>query len=284
MHWSLSSRVGDNLLRARRIAPGVTQVELSNGWSRMGGFRATCYLAGDLLIDTGFVHVRGLLIRFLADRVLRAVCLTHHHEDHAGASGVVARWHHCPVYLHRPGLRFEEGVRQMVLYRRFWWGVPLPYVPQEPPAVIEGNGHQLEMIATPGHSATHVAYLDGKTGIAFAGDLYITGKATAVMTHENPWESIRSLRRLAEREPALLANGHGLVLDHPARALREKAERVEEAAHHVLQLHRRGWPASRIERRVFDGGRARDRILAVITRGEFCRRNFVRAVIFHAGD
>ena len=104
------------------------------------------------------------------------------------------------------------------------------------------------------------------------------------MAHENPWESIRSLRRLARREPELLANGHGLLVEHPARALGEKADRVEAAARQVLDLHRRGWSASRIERNVFNGGRTPDRILALITRGEFRRRNFVRAVIAHAED
>jgi glyoxylase-like metal-dependent hydrolase (beta-lactamase superfamily II) len=272
-------RAGDIRLLARELEPGVIQIQTSSRVSRWQGFHVTCYLVGEILIDTGFAKAGEVTRRYLADHRIGMIACTHNHEDHTGNCSPLSFDHACPVYLANADKAWEEGVDKMARYRRVWWGKPDYYRPEEMPDVLRAGGRELSAVPTPGHSQTHTAFFEPGTGLLFAGDLFITGGVTAVMSHENPFESIRSLRRVADLSPRRMLNGHGLVMDDPVNSLREKADKIEEAAGRVGEMHRRGDSERRIVRRVFSNGWAKDWFTATLTRGEFSRRNFVRACI-----
>lgn len=95
----------------------------------------------------------------------------------------------------------------------------------------------LEVIASPGHTPGHVAFLDTRDGTLLCGDAFVTlgGVATsakgrplfplpALATWHKPTE-LESARALAEREPARLAPGHGRILDAPLAAMRQAIAR-----------------------------------------------------------
>ncbi len=272
---------GDLRLAARSMEEGLIQLSLSSHWTRLIGFKVTAYLYGDLLIDTGFAHVRKLICSYLAAHPIRAICCTHNHEDHSGNCGALARQHHCPVYLFNHSQRWSEGVGRLARYRRIWWGRPEDCEIEEMPATIQTQETKLRVIPVPGHSQTQVAFFAEQSGLLFVGDLYITGGLTAVMRHENPFQSIASLRRVAALKPRRMFNGHGLVMDQPAGPLREKADRLEQAAARVLRYHQQGWSEKHIMGQIFSKGVGKDWFLRWLTQGEFCRLNFVRACLAH---
>jgi glyoxylase-like metal-dependent hydrolase (beta-lactamase superfamily II) len=126
-----------------------------------------------------------------------------------------------------------------------------------------------------------VVFHERATGVVFTGDLLVSTGATALMTQENPWELVGSLRRVADLEPRLLLSGHGLRLEDPADRLRLKADRVEKAATKAVTLHREGLSDLEISRIVFRGHWLRERWGQWLTQGEFSRLNFVRAAREH---
>jgi len=266
----------------REILPGITRVTLTT--SPVRAFPSSHYRVDDALVDTGYPHTRRLALAQHRDHPIRWIALTHHHEDHSGNAGALAAIHRCPVYLRRAELQGTEGGTRIPRYRRYYWGTAAPYQTMEMPEYLDTAGRALRRIPTPGHSATHTALFDESTGAVFTGDLYVSVGASAVMRHENPFQSVRSLRRVADLEPALLAGGHGGVIDHPAGLLRVKAERIEEAAGRVLRRHAEGWTVRAIQHDVFHGGPWRERTFRWTTWGEFSERNFVRAVIRHGGQ
>jgi glyoxylase-like metal-dependent hydrolase (beta-lactamase superfamily II) len=287
---------GDQQLRAEPMGHGITRIRLTSRLPRALGFESNCFLAGDLLIDTSYHHVGELLARFVRSRPLRAIVCTHHHEDHVGSCAELAREHGCPVYMHEPDLRYSEGVqpraarrasraiaeRPMPLYRQLWWGRPAPFRPRPLPDELAGSTHRLRATPTPGHAATHAVLLETQSGTLFAGDLIVSRGASAVMSHENPYLHAASLRRAAEIDARRLFNGHGLILDDPPSALRLKAQRIEEAAGTILELHDRGVENGEIVRRIFDHeGQRRDWVFILMTGAEFSRLCFVRACIAH---
>jgi len=89
----------------------------------------------------------------------------------------------------------------------------------------------LEVVAAPGHTPGHVAYLDRRDGTLFCGDTYTTigGVATtdkvrlpfplASMATWDPATELESARALAALQPARLAPGHGKVVDSPVSAM-----------------------------------------------------------------
>jgi glyoxylase-like metal-dependent hydrolase (beta-lactamase superfamily II) len=264
------------------MAEGITRIMLSNFWARRIGFGASCYLVDDILIDTGFANAGQVLSSFLTGKKIAAIYCTHNHEDHSGNCGRLSREHSCPVYMSNPDKAWEEGVARLLPYRRIGWGPPDAYQPLEMPDVIQTSRRELEAIPTPGHSQTHTVFFDPATKILFVGDLYVTAFATAVMAYENPYVSIQSLRRLAGIGATIMLNGHGLKVGDVDRRLREKADRVEEAANQVIRLHSQGLSHSKILRTVFPDGRLWDWFLTKLTNGEFSRSNFVKACIKHS--
>jgi len=263
--------VGDNILRLR----------VTSRWARWLGFEVSAYLVGDLLVDTGFAHARRGVLAALSGRRIAAIACTHNHEDHTGNCGPLAARHRCPVHLRHPGLRWGEGVRRLKPYRAWWWGSPGPYDAEEMPEVVVGSRRSLHAIPTPGHSETHVALWEEETGAVFTGDLFVSPGASAVMTQENPYRLVASLRRVAAVEPRVMLTGHGLVLTDPAPRLRTKADRIELAAARAVALHRSGMPDRRIVHAIFPTGNLRDQMIRALTQGEFSRINFVRAARRH---
>ncbi len=270
--------------REDRPVRGIIRIKISSRLSRFNGMIVSIYLIGDVLIDSGFTQARTMILGRLRDKKIRAVCLTHHHEDHSGTCGEIARERDCPVYLRNPDARFSEGLSNLKPYRLLWWGAPLPYRPEEMPELV-GTGEQaLSPIPIPGHSTTHTAFFNQATGVVFSGDLFISPGVTAVMSHENPYDSIRSLRRVAGLKPARLLSGHGLDIERPAELLELKADRIERAADKVVRLHAQGLLVKEIQRRVFTSGRSRDRYTDILSGGEFSRLNFVVACIKNHQD
>src|SRR5581483_5957461 len=108
---------------------------------------------------------------------------------------------------------------------------------------LDWCGWRLRVVATPGHSRDHVAYLarKGEQGplLAFCGDaLASPGKLWSPYTTDwDHWTDLglapaaKSLRTLAGLKPSLLLPAHGPVIDRDAVAALEKtAAAVEEAA------------------------------------------------------
>ncbi|MBI5481494.1 MAG: MBL fold metallo-hydrolase [Deltaproteobacteria bacterium] len=278
----VGQRLGGLRLHVDEVVAGIQRVRLSSRLSRANHMEASVYLVGDVLVDAGFGHSREALLPFLERRRLAAICLTHHHEDHTGAAGALGARHGCPVYLRNPGRRHEEGLAALKPYRHLWWGEPEPYQPVELPAVIADRHHRLWPVPIPGHSATHTAFHHEASGAVFTGDLFISAGVTAVMSHENPFDSIASLRRVADLEPTWMLSGHALAVERPAALLRRKADAIEQAAGRILELHARGLPPAAIVWRLFPRGRALDLWMATLTAGEFSRGCLVRACLRHA--
>jgi glyoxylase-like metal-dependent hydrolase (beta-lactamase superfamily II) len=89
----------------------------------------------------------------------------------------------------------------------------------------------LEVVAAPGHTPGHVAYLDRRDGTLFCGDAYTTlgGVATtdkvrlpfplASMATWDPATELESARALSALAPKRLAPGHGKIVDAPVSAM-----------------------------------------------------------------
>ena len=268
-------------LDTTELAPGVTSVRLYVDLTRKIHMPVTFFQVDDVLVDSGFPHCRPLVLDHFAGQRLRAICLTHHHEDHIGNAGALARQHGCPIYIRHPELVRTEGVGKLRRYRRLFWGYPDLGEPQEAPEVVETSGTTLRFVATPGHSETHSVIFDERRRLLFTGDLYLSPGAAAVMTHENPWESARSLRKAAALDPKWMITGHGVRVEDPRDILLRKADTIEQYARTAKRLRDEGKGAWRVSYEMFPRRRKLDLGFALLTGGEFSRANFARAVAQH---
>jgi glyoxylase-like metal-dependent hydrolase (beta-lactamase superfamily II) len=131
------------------------------------------------------------------------VVATHHHHDHTDALQPWARAFGCRAAAPRPA---EAG----------------------PDGTVIGDGDTLtlgttaiEVVATPGHTADHVA-LRAPTGALLTGD-HVLGRGTSVVAHPDGDLAayLASLRRVLDLGPDALLPGHGPALsDDPAAVIR----------------------------------------------------------------
>ncbi len=279
----LLARLGARELRLEKIqhGPGLVELRMHCLATQRIGFPVCAYLVDEVLVDTGFAHVRPLLLEALEGRSLRAVALTHHHEDHAGNAGVVAARHGCPVLLHQPGERWGENVGTLGRYRRLFYGWTAPYEPEPMPATIHTGARSLRVVPAEGHSQTHVALFEPEVGLLFTGDLWVSRGASAVMRHEDPHQLLASLRTVEALGATRMFTGHGGAVDAPGPILARKIERLELAIEQVLRLHDQGAGTHSIRRQVFPRGALGELGFVLLTDGEFSHANFVRAVIAH---
>jgi glyoxylase-like metal-dependent hydrolase (beta-lactamase superfamily II) len=112
---------------------------------------------------------------------VRALCLTHIHLDHAGATGMLVRkFPNLKVYVHERGAPHLIDPSKLLksagqLYgddMARLWGDVVP-VPEENITTLTGGEtvEGLRVEYTPGHASHHVCYFDPDSGEAYTGDV-----------------------------------------------------------------------------------------------------------------
>jgi glyoxylase-like metal-dependent hydrolase (beta-lactamase superfamily II) len=181
---------------------------------------------GGVIVDPGPASTVDAVLAGLADTELRAILLTHIHLDHAGATGtLLGRYPGARVFVH------EVGAPHLIDPSRLWrsaarlygegrmrelWGEMLPVDSRRVTALRGGERVEgMEVLATPGHAAHHVVYLDDGDGAAYVGDVAgvrIPPADLTVMPTPPPeldleaW--LRSIDALADRRPRSLRLAH----------------------------------------------------------------------------
>jgi glyoxylase-like metal-dependent hydrolase (beta-lactamase superfamily II) len=163
------------------------------------------------------------------------IALTHAHGDHVGSLDELA--------AALPGVEVLISARDARLLAK-----DMTLDPGEPHGKLRGSypgaatkptrtlAHgdrigSLEVVAAPGHTPGHVAFLDARDGTLYCGDAFSTLGGVATSAKANPrfplpamgtWDApteLESARRLRALDPARIAPGHGKVVDAPAAAI-----------------------------------------------------------------
>ncbi len=185
-------------------------------WERVDlGFVSAYVLARDgraAVVDTGTGgsagQIEGVLgIVGLGWDAVDHVILTHHHGDHVGSLGeVLAAAAAASAYAGAADIPSIASPRDIV-------------------AVDDGDTvFGLEIVATPGHTAGHVAVLDPVAGVLVAGDALRGGDPGTVLGPAPQFTADvdlanQSVRRLAELDFETLLVGHGEPIESGAGAL-----------------------------------------------------------------
>ena len=234
------------------------------------GYSVYVFLVRGQLIDTGFPGARQGVARLIDERRPRGVIVTHHHEDHAGNVDLLAE-RGIPVAM---ASATEEALRageaRIGWYRRACWGTPsalrVPVQAHEPVG--------MELVHMPGHSPDHHVVWDAERRTLFAGDLFLGVKVRVARPMEDPRALAQSARRAAALRPLHVFDSHRGLLPNGADALRAKAIWLDETIGAIDDRIARGWSDRMITRVVL----GREDMVAMVSRGDLSRLNFVRAV------
>ena len=247
---------------------------------RVGRFgsqiNTTCilYRMGSTVIDTGPPNQWRIVRRFLAERRVERVIVTHHHEDH---SGNLARVHEdlAPaIYSPADGVGPLARGFALKLYQHVMWGKPRRVEPAPMPEAIDlDGGLQLRSVTAPGHSEDMTCYLEPARGFLFTGDLYIASKTRYLRSDEDLGQQIESLRRILELDFATMFCSHRGVIRDGKAALAKKLDFLQGLVERVAHLRREGRSAREITRRLA----GREGFMTLFTGFHFSKRNLIEA-------
>ena len=190
---------------------------------------------GLTVVDTMLPRSAGAILKAAAGRPIKRIALTHAHGDHVGSLDALAEA--------LPGVEVVISARDARLLAK-----DMTLAPEEQQGKLRGGypgtktrptrelAHgdrvgSLEVVASPGHTPGHVAFLDTRDGTLYCGDAYSTlgGVATTAKVYPrfplpatSTWHrptALESAKVLRALDPTRLAPGHGKVVDSPARAM-----------------------------------------------------------------
>jgi glyoxylase-like metal-dependent hydrolase (beta-lactamase superfamily II) len=191
--------------------------------------------------DDGFTLVDTTMGRGAADALLaaaeqaggaiRRIALTHGHGDHAGGLDALKRKLGGSVEVLMPELDSRILAGEKVVEGKLPGSWPkIETVPDVRLAAGDRVG-SLEVIATPGHSPGHVAFLDTRDRSVIGGDTFTSYGKLAVSNHfylrfpfaaMATWDKakdVASARALRALDPAVLVVGHGPAVRAPGAAI-----------------------------------------------------------------
>ena len=204
-------------------APGIRRVMADNpGPFTFKGTMSYIIGRGEVaIIDPGPADERhiGALLAAVANETVTAIFVTHTHRDHSPAVPAIKAATGATVYAegpHRAARALHIGEHNPLDSsgdRDF-----KPDVALKDGEVISGAGWTIQAVATPGHTANHMAYAFKENNALFAGD-HVMGWATSIVAPPDGAMSdyMASLNKLAKRSEQTYFPGHGPAIHDASR-------------------------------------------------------------------
>ncbi len=205
------------------VAPGVRRVMADNPGPFT--FKGTMsYILGKgkvAIVDPGPddpAHI-GALLDAVRGETVTHIFVTHTHRDHSPATPALKRGTGATVYAegpHRAARPLHIGEHNPLDAsgdRDF-----MPDVRLKDGDVVSGDGWTVEAVATPGHTANHMAYAFKEQNLLFAGD-HVMAWATSIVAPPDGAMSdyMASLNKLAARSETVYLPGHGPAIHDAPR-------------------------------------------------------------------
>lgn len=180
----------------------------------VGAWKAECYAltneAGTVVLDPGAEPQR--ILRWLGDKKVVGIILTHCHSDHIGAVNELVEAYGCWVAC---GARDVDGVADV--HRSGFDEEGIDYTVDhvdralEEGDVVTWGGDSLTVLNTPGHTPGSICLLCDEQKVLFSGDMLFQGAiGSTAFVLGNDADMVRSCARLTELDPALrVYPGHG---------------------------------------------------------------------------
>jgi glyoxylase-like metal-dependent hydrolase (beta-lactamase superfamily II) len=209
-----------------QVRPGVRRV-LCNNPSPFTFTGTVSYIVGRgnvAIIDPGpdnEAHAQALLDAVRGETVTH-IFVTHTHRDHSPNTGRIKAATGATVYAegpHRASRPYYESEKTSTES-----GADRDFRPDErikDGETIAGDGWALQAVATPGHTANHMAFAWAPRKFMFIGD-HVMGWSTSIVAPPDGSmiDYMASLEKLTQRDENLYFSGHGREIPDAVRYVR----------------------------------------------------------------
>ena len=191
---------------------------------------------GLTLVDTMLPRSAKAVLERAAQlgRPIKRIALTHAHGDHIGSvDDLAGQLEGVEVSISTRDARLMAGDKSLDPGEEGKIRGSLPGAKTVPSRTLNHGDRvgSLEVVASPGHTPGHVAFLDTRDGTLYCGDAYSTLGGVATTAKPNPrfplpgmvtWHrptALQTARDLRALDPARLAVGHGKTIENPGAAM-----------------------------------------------------------------
>ncbi|MDR6788691.1 glyoxylase-like metal-dependent hydrolase (beta-lactamase superfamily II) [Sphingomonas sp. BE138] len=169
----------------------------------------------------------------IAGRPVRAILVTHHHRDHSPGAIRLAQDTAAPIVGCAPIVVQVEGEPADAAF-------DVDYAPDRVLAdgdAVSGIGWTLRALATPGHTANHLAFALPEANALFSGD-HVMSWATSVVSPPDGdmGDYMASLEKLLLRDDRIYYPGHGEAVARPQRLVRGMLGHRKQREGQILRL------------------------------------------------
>jgi len=264
------------MLRWEQIANDFIAISVGKEYGGEPYYWTTFYYYKGLVIDTGCPYTAEETAKFIEDMKLhvKAVFLTHHHEDHCGGASTFKERFGVKVFAPRNSLEILANPPEIPAYRRLVWGQPKPLKVAPLKDVVKVGDLTVKTFETPGHSFDSVSFL--VEDCLFIGDLVTNPSPVVATRDENIAETVNSLRIVANLDFKKAYGGHGIW---DKNALIKVSDNILALKANVDALWRRGLSTEQIVERLFSKVPKKVLEIEVVSQGQCSRKNLVEALL-----
>ncbi len=264
------------MLKWKQIAEDFISIDVGKEYNEKPYYWTTFYYYKGLVIDTGCPHTAEESANFLETMKLnvKAVLLTHHHEDHSGGAYLFKERFHATVFAPKKSLNVLANPPEIPPYRQFVWGQPKPLdaVPLE--STMRFNNLTFTIIETLGHSFDHVSFL--VRDIIFVGDLVANLAPVIIMKEEDYIDLIDSLNRIMNLDFETAYGGHGIWDKNDIKITLDNILRLKEK---IYALWRKGLNTDQIVKKIFSDAPKKVFLMEELSEHEWSRKNLVESIL-----
>jgi glyoxylase-like metal-dependent hydrolase (beta-lactamase superfamily II) len=226
-------------LKTTAVTPNLTQL------TRFRFKNAFLVREGDgfTLVDTTMGGGADGLIAAAAQAggAIRRIALTHGHGDHVGSLDALAQRLDDSAEVLMPEFDARIHAGEKVVEGKLPGSWPKLETRADVRLTEGDRVGSLEVIATPGHSPGHVAFLDTRDRTLIGGDVFTAYGKLALTSHfylrfpfaaMATWDKakdVESARSLRDLDPPLLVVGHGPATHSPCAAMDDAIARAESS-------------------------------------------------------
>ena len=279
--------------------------------SLMFGEQFLMVIYDGVAIDPGSTRMRGSLerqLRRLPNGAIRAVAVTHHHEEHSCNLNWLSSRTGAPLFVGDATAAVLRSPPFLPLVRRWMIGQPPPLA--EPFTILQDEMPSatgtIEVIAAPGHSDDHIVLYDRREKLLIAGDTFMGAYFSAPNPDVDSRKWIHTLEQMIELEIEILVEGHGfihtlrqdipdfpglVVRRHPREEIIEKRRFFEWLRSQIETGFLEGLPLRAVEVTCFPWGHthaweqfANDELSRILSGGHWSRTELVRSFVRDGPD